>query len=309
MSLAPITLFVYNRLDHTKKTIEALQKNELASDSDLIIFSDAAKNEADVDNVRILREYLKTVDGFKSVKIIERSKNFGLAESIINGVTEIVNQYGKIIVLEDDLVTSPYFLKYMNEALDMYENEDSVYSVHGYIYPMKGNLPETYFSKEINCWGWGTWQRAWDLLELNGARLLEEIRQKKLIKKFDLNYSYHYSLILKEQVYGINNSWAIRWYASAFLANKLGLHPGKSLIKNIGFDNSGTNTGKIKIFNSSITEKPINVSRIVIEDNYKAAVALEKYFKSPKNLIIFQLMRIKNELLFFYKASLRKIKN
>src|SRR3989339_1619899 len=143
-NLAPIVLFVYNRPYHTKQTVEALQKNEFANESELFIYSDEAKNLSAKESVDEVRNYIKTIDGFKKVTIVEREKNFGLANSIIDGVTKIVNEYGKIIVLEDDLVTSPFFLRFMNEALEMYQNESNVASIHGYIYPI-GGLPETFF--------------------------------------------------------------------------------------------------------------------------------------------------------------------
>ena len=162
-------LFVYNRLNCTKRTLEALQKNELASKSELFIYSDAAKNENDLEKVAKVREYIKNIDGFKKIIIRKRKANTGLAGSIINGVTKIVNKYGKIIVLEDDLVTSRYFLRFMNEALEAYENEPRVASIHGYIYPIN-NLPEAFFIKGADCWGWATWNNKWSIFERDGKK-------------------------------------------------------------------------------------------------------------------------------------------
>jgi len=308
MPLAPIALFVYNRLDHTRQTVAALVRNTLARKSDLIIYTDGPKNETAEPSVTAVRQYLNTINGFKSVTIIKRDKNLGLAKSIIDGVTETIKKYGKIIVLEDDLITAPFFLQYMNDGLNLYQNDETVYSVHGYIYPTRIELPSTFFSREINCWGWGTWERAWGTFEADGKKLLDEIRRKGLMKKFDLNYSYHYGLILRQQAHGFNNSWAIRWYASAFLNNKLGLHPNRSLVKNIGLDNSGSNTGRLKIFNSPLATTPIKMEKIEIKENQKAIKALESYFKSPRNLWIFQLMRLKNEIIFWTKIIIEKIK-
>jgi GT2 family glycosyltransferase len=144
--LAPIALFVYNRPWHTRQTVEALKKNQLFDSSDLIILSDGAKDQASAQKVEEVRQYLRTISGFKSVKIIERDCNIGLAQSIISGVTQVINEYGRVIVMEDDLVTSPFFLRYMNDALECYENEDKVISIHGYCYPISV-LPETFFLK------------------------------------------------------------------------------------------------------------------------------------------------------------------
>ena len=168
--LAPIALFCYRRLDVLTQTVEALKNNILAKDSELIIFSDGYKNEDDKVGVENVREYLKTIDGFKSVKISEALQNKGLANSIIEGVTNVVDEYGKIIVVEDDILTSPYFLNYMNDALEMYENDDNVASISGYTYPIKTN-EQSFFIKGANCWGWATWKRSWDLFNPNGKEL------------------------------------------------------------------------------------------------------------------------------------------
>ncbi len=300
MNLAPIVLFVYNRLEHTSRTVFALQKNILASESDLIIFSDAAKNEMGMDKVKEVRNYLKTISGFKSVRIVERPENFGLAKSIITGVTEIINQYGKIIVLEDDMVTSKYFLQYVNNALNLYEKEDQVISIHSYIYPVKVKLPETYFLKGADCWGWATWKRGWDLFEGDGQKLLNELKKRKLTKEFDFNSSYPYTKMLKDQIAGHNNSWAIRWYASAFLKNKLTLYPRESLIYNSGFDGSGTHC-KIES-NSNKTDQVENIKielkKIEIKENIDAKLAVIYYFKKQKNLFAKGLRYLKKILKF-----------
>jgi hypothetical protein len=292
-NLAPIALFVYNRLELVQQTILNLQKNYLAKDSDLFIFSDGPKD--DEDNIKIInvRNYLKKITGFKSVKIIERDKNIGLANSIISGVTEIANQYEKIIVLEDDMVTSPYFLQYMNESLDFYKDEEKVISIHGYIYPLKGNLPETYFIKGADCWGWATWKRGWNLFEVNGQKLLDELKTKNLIKQFNFDNSYNYDKMLEKQISGQNNSWAIRWYASAFLKNKLTLYPGKTLVTNIGLSGGTHCQGAESYLNTNLSDKKIEINKIAIEENRVARREIKKYFKSLKPGII---DKVKNKI-------------
>jgi len=286
MELSPIVLFVYNRPWHTRQTVEALKKNKLAQASELIIFSDGFKNEADKIKVDEIRKYLKSINGFKTVKIVEKDKNYGLAKSIISGVTEIVNNYGKIIVLEDDLITSPYFLKYMNDALDFYKDNQAVISISGYAYPVKTELPETFFLKGADCWGWATWKRGWDLFETNGKKLLGEIVNKKLSREFDYDNAYPYTKMLKDQIGGRVDSWAIRWHASAFVKNKLTLYPGKSLVKNIGFDSSGTHCSGSTKYDTAISKNPIIVKSMPAAQNKSAVNALKKYFNSFKpNLI------------------------
>jgi GT2 family glycosyltransferase len=192
MNLAPIVLFVYNRPWHTRKTIEALKRNVLTKESNLFIFSDGPQDDDNGDKLKVaaVRDYIDNIDGFNKVEIIKRNENFGLAKSITNGVTDIVNKFGRIIVLEDDLVTSPYFLTYMNEALELYKNNEKVISIHGYTYPTKKELPETFFIKGADCWGWATWKRGWDKFNIDAEKLYNEIEQKGLSKEFDFNGSH-----------------------------------------------------------------------------------------------------------------------
>ena len=292
-NLAPIVLFVYNRPWHTRQTVEALQKNELACASELFIYSDAPKNENATAKVNEVREYIKTIDGFKKVTIYEREKNWGLANSIIDGVTKIVNEYGKIIVLEDDLVTSAYFLRFMNEALEMYKDEPKVASIHGYIYPIDG-LPETFFIKGADCWGWATWSDKWSIFELDGQKLQNELISKKLQKEADFNNSYGFTKMLKDQIQGKNNSWAIRWYMSAFLKNMVTLYPGQSYVQNIGHDAEGTHcTSETDIFRVKLNNN-ISINKISIDEDNEARKKIEIFFKSLKiNLLKRVFLKLK----------------
>lgn len=235
---APIALFCYNRLDCLQKTVEALQKNDLAAESELFIFSDGPKADADPTSVARVREYLKTIRGFRSIQINEAPANQGLACSIISGVSAVVRQFGKIIVLEDDLVTSPFFLSFMNEALSFYEYEEKVAGIQGWRPLQRIKMPETFFIREVGCWGWGTWRRGWDLFEQDGQKLLDQFTPA-LQREFDIYGAYPYYAMLQDQVAGRVDSWAIRWYASVFLKGKLGLQPGHNLVANIGYQ-SGT---------------------------------------------------------------------
>ena len=282
MFIAPIALFTYNRLWHTQQTIETLKKNEWADASELFIFSDGPKAEPDKTNVQSVREYLITVTGFKKVVIVEKDKNLGLAQSIIAGVSEIVNKYGRVIVLEDDMVTSPFFLRFMNEALEFYKEEEKVISIHGYLYPVKAELPDTFFLKGADCWGWATWKRGWDLFEPNGQKLLDELKTRNLTHRFDFNGSYGYTNMLENQVKGKNESWAILWYASAFLKDKLTLYPGKPLIRNTGNDASGTHSGHSSVFDTVVSCKPVLIQKIPIEEDSAAREAIIKYFFASK---------------------------
>lgn len=302
MSLAPITVFVYNRPWHIRETIEALKKNKLARESELFIFSDGPKEEKDRKKVKEVRKYIKTINGFKRITIIERKENLGLAESIITGVTEVVNKYSKTIVLEDDLLTSPYFLKFINEGLNFYEKEKKVISIHGYIYPVKFDLPETFFIRGADCWGWATWKRGWDLFKHDGKKLLVELKKRKLTYKFDFGGSYPYTEMLIDQVNRKNDSWAIRWYASAFLKGKLTVYPGKSLIFHNGKDENGTHFRKSDVLDVELSQRPIKITKIPLKENVDALKLITAYFRSTyskkrkrlKNYFISKLLTIRN---------------
>lgn len=267
---APVALFAYNRPDHLQKTIEALQANSEASSTVLYIFSDAPKNVVHEQAVREVRHYIRGVAGFAEVHIVERRENYGLARSIIEGVTSVCDEHGRIIVLEDDIVVSKYFLKYMNDALERYELEERVVSIASYQYPIKNVLPETFFLKCADCWGWATWSRGWKLFEPDGRLLLREMIARRLTRRFDFDGSYPYTRMLRNQIAGKNNSWAIRWYASSFLQDKLTLYPGRSLVMNIGNDGSGTHCSATNAFTSDISECPVKVELIDIVESSSA---------------------------------------
>ncbi|KQT37214.1 MULTISPECIES: hypothetical protein [unclassified Methylophilus] len=295
MEYAPIALFVYNRLLHTQNTIQALKANHLSSETDLIIFSDGPRSSEQSKKVDSVRNFIKSIDGFKSIRIIERDRNYGLANSIIDGVTKVCNEFGKAIVLEDDIVTSTYFLTYMNDALNHYKNNEKVASIHGYIYPTQG-LPETFFLRGADCWGWATWKEKWGLFNSDGVQLLDGLKRQKLLKRFNFNDTYPYSQMLKDQIDGKNDSWAIRWHASAFLNNMYTLYPGKSLVENIGNDGSGTHCSNTEIFTSHLSDTKINYFPVAVEDDLLALKLIENYFKAQKNKSMDILRRIKRKL-------------
>ncbi len=238
---APVVLFTYNRPWHTRQTLNALKKNNLSELTDLIIYSDGPKNITDCKKVQEVRNYLKTVNGFKRIKIIEREDNTGLADSVISGVTEVINEYSRIIVLEDDLVTAPHFLYYMNHALRMYEKEEKVMQISGHMFDIKIDIEtDAVFLPFITSWGWATWKRAWDHFDPLMIGYTELKKDRRLQYKFNLEGSYNYFSMLEAQIQDKIDSWAIRWYLSVFLKSGIVLYPVKSYIENIGFDGSGT---------------------------------------------------------------------
>jgi len=291
VTCAPVALFVYNRPGHTRQTVEALLANTVANQTRLHVFSDAPKNEAVSPAVAEVRSYIRSIAGFKSVTIIERETNFGLARSIIDGVTHLCEEYGHVIVMEDDLVTSPYFLIFMNQGLDLYERDERVISIHGYVYPVMETLPETFFLRGADCWGWATWRRGWDLFEPDGKSLLQELKTHNLTQRFDFDGAHPYVRMLKNQIKGNNNSWAIRWHASAFLKNKLTLYPGRSLVHNIGTDNSGAHCSTTTVFAGEMADSPIAIELISVEENEFARQQIIKFHKAVRRMTPGRVLR------------------
>ena len=314
--LAPIAVFCYNRRDALIETVESLKKNFLAQESELFIFSDGPKAGQEK-KVQEVREYIKTIEGFKSVEIYESSENRGLANSLINGITNIISKCGKVIVIEDDIITSPYFLTYMNDALEMYKDDNRVGSVAGYTYPLElsGELPQTYFIRNFECWGWGTWKRCWDLFEPDAQKLMDELKEKNLVSTYNYDDSHFCYDMLQEHIEGKINTWAMRFAASLLLADKLCLCPTKPLAKNIGFGKYGTHTkGRNKGAVVELDTEPFVLKRIEIEPNQEIWNALVKHYRKTSGRIkgnfIFKRERIGHErivtILGFFKFSYYK---
>ena len=247
--LAPIALFVYNRPLHTRQTLEALSKNHLAAESRLIIYADGPKNKTspeEFDKITEVRQIIREKQWCKKIEIIESEKNHGLTSSIIKGVTKIVNKHGKVIVLEDDLLTSPWFLTYMNEGLNEYKDCQNVYSINGYMFPIEWNKAETVLLPYTSTWGWGTWKEKWEIFEINGAENKIIANNQFLANRFNLAHYDYTNMLLTSK-----HSWGIYWNFSVFKHNGLCLFPTKSMIYNIGFDGTGTNfKNETKVFQS-----------------------------------------------------------
>jgi hypothetical protein len=243
MNLAPIILFVYNRPWHTRQTVEALLKNDLADQSELVIFSDAPKNETMAVQVGETRNYIKTISGFKKITIIERGKNLGLADSIICGVTEIINKFGTVVVLEDDMVTSPNFLKYANGSLNFYREDKRISAISGYTYPI--TLPEDYPHEVFvtlrgSPWGWATWKDRWDNIDWELKDLPLFLKDRKKLKLFSqLGDDLRDRLIAKLE--GRIDAWSIVRTFCQFKRHEYTLYPKDSKVFNIGCDASGVN--------------------------------------------------------------------
>lgn len=291
-TLAPIILFVYNRPKHTRRTLEALEKNLLAQDSLLYIISDAAKNADAVENVNTVRAIIREPWDFKHITIIERQKNWGLAENVIDGVTKIINEHDKAIVLEDDLETSPYALTYFNDALHRYEHEERVMEISGYMYPVEHpkRLPKSFFFRVANSWGWATWKRAWDHFNPDINALTQHFKRKD-IWRFSIEGKENFWKQVKEFKAGKINSWAIRWYLSVFNQHGLVLYPRQSMIKNIGTDGSGTHSDLDNVYHVELATQKVKYFPKEIVENEKAYEAIKYFYAHRKGNIAERLIR------------------
>jgi GT2 family glycosyltransferase len=241
MNLAPIALFVYNRPEHTRRVLDSLRCNLLAAESDLVIFSDAARKSVHQLNVGLVRTLIRDVAGFRSVRIVERERNLGLASSIEDGVGRLCDEQGAVIVVEDDLMVSPEFLSFMNRALQRYRDEPRVMQISGYMFPgtFESNA-DALFLPLISCWGWGTWKRAWAYYDPRATGFARLRANRALREEFNVGGAYDYYHMLEQQMQGEIDSWGIRWLLSVFLQQGLVLYPVQSLVQNIGVDGSGT---------------------------------------------------------------------
>jgi hypothetical protein len=302
-NLAPIALFVYNRPEHTRRTLTYLEKNLLADESRLFIFSDAAKTDDDKAKVEQVRQLVKDITGFKSVKVTLRKENMGLANSIISGVTQLVNEYGKVIVFEDDLLSSPYTLQYFNEALTKYANEEKVMHIGAYMYKLADTkLPQTFFFRAATSWGWATWARAWKDFEPDVDVLLKQFDKKKT-DRFSIEGTMNFWKQLEGFKAGKNDSWAIRWYASIFLKGGLTLNPSTSLINNIGNDGSGVHSNKENMYHVRITQKAVKQFPVEIKEDSQAYQAIKNFLKNRKGTLLQRGLRFVKQLQVKYLSK------
>lgn len=313
MSLAPIILFAYNRPLHTEQALTALSQNELAKDSLLYIYADGPKNDAtaeDIDKIKKTREIFHKKQWCKEVHVIASQINRGLADSVINGTSEIVERHGKVITIEDDVIVSEYFLEYMNKALDLYEIKEKVWMVSGYYWPVKSGSTNqsSFFLPVSTTQAWGTWKRAWSQFDVKATGYEKLKKSQALRKKFNLDNSYDFTAMLMMQMESrIINSWAIRFWWSMFKGNGLILFPDKSLINNIGWDGSGVHCGDDAHYEDSSWEKKYHVINFPVwvsinRNQFRLVKTFHKQLRpvekiSLKNKIIVSLIQIKEKVI------------
>jgi hypothetical protein len=288
---APVALFVYNRPDHLSRVAAALAANAGAAETLLYVFIDAARTDAAAPQVAEVRARARQLRGFASVQVVEQPTNLGVARSIMQGVTRLTAEHGRAIVLEDDLLPAPHFLGYMNAGLRMYAPDERVISIHAYCYPVRERLPDTFFLRGADCWGWATWKRGWDLFEPDGRKLLDALARRGLTREFDFGGSYGYTQMLRDCIEGRNDSWAIRWYASAFLQDRLTLYPGSSQVQNIGADGSGMHVGNTRSFEHARWGSRLEPADIPVAESPEARRLFADYLAGLRPSIASRVMR------------------
>jgi hypothetical protein len=278
-SIAPIIVFAYKRLSHLQQTIASLRANLLAPQSALVIACDGPKHPEEVAACLAVQAYARTVEGFASVEVQCAEGNLGLAESVIRGVSDMLQAHDRVIVVEDDLVVSPHFLTFMNDGLERYSGAHRIASIHGYWYPVLSTVPETFFLRGADCWGWATWRRAWTRFTPDGASLRDQLLQRGLARAFNLDGAYPFFRMLEDQISGTNDSWAIRWHAACFLGDMLTLYPGRSLVHNTGNDGSGSHAVPTLAYDQNVSQTPIRIDSIELVESSVARAALIHYFE------------------------------
>jgi hypothetical protein len=241
MMHAPIALFAFKRPAHTRRTFESLATNLEFNESPLIVYCDGARNEDESAQVAETRKLVRDWPHPNKI-IIERNRNWGLANSVIAGVTELCERFGRVIVVEDDLIVSPVFLNYLNRALEHYADEPKVMQVSGYMFPIAASkTDEVLFLPITSTWGWATWSRAWKYFGIDESEIATLLADPNRRRAFDLDGCYPYTRRLNQQLAAKSDSWGIQWYLSVFSANGLIVYPPDTLVQNMGHDGSGAN--------------------------------------------------------------------
>jgi len=295
-----ICVFAYKRPDHLRACFSALLKNEEARYLDLWVYIDGPRQLSDEFVHQKVLNVCKEPWPFLGFKLIQRESNQGLYKSLTSGISEALCDYDSVIVIEDDIEASPFLIRYFLDGLRLYLDEKDVASIHGYTPPINQQLPESFFLRGADCWGWATWRDRWDLFRHDSAAMAQEIRDRGLVHEFNLNGNYDYLGMLDARAAGVNNSWAICWHASCFLADKLTLYPGKSLVKNIGLDRSGEHCGPSKVMATEASKNPVQVAKIPVEVTPSIYSKYCNHFSSnsPSNLPLKAIAaKIKNKFL------------
>lgn len=276
---SPIAFFAYNRPAHATRTLAALAANPEAAVSDLHVFVDGARTDEDRNKVAEVVGIARGATGFGSITVHASATNAGLFRAITDGVTQVLSSSDRVIVVEDDILVSPRFLAYMNECLERFEKDSAVGSVHGYSPPLSG-LPEFFFLRGADCWGWATWADRWALFDADAQGLLRTLLDKGWLSEFAKTHGWQSVLHLVRRAQHRNHSWAILWHASLFLAGRHTLHPGRSLVENIGHDGTGAHSRESTAFSTVSSQCLVSPPLAFSGEDPQAAKAISAFMDS-----------------------------
>lgn len=292
---APIALFVYRRPAATRRVLQSLAGCAGFADAEVTVFSDGARGHDDAAEVAETREIVRSC-GLANVRLVERSRNHGLAASIIGGVGELCESSGAVVVVEDDLVLAPGFLEFVNRALVRYEHEERVFQVNGYLYPASGlpPAPDSVFLPFVGSWGWATWKRAWRRFDVEARAALDVVGHPPTARRFDLDGAFPFSRMLRRQMRGQIDSWAIRFYLSMFRAGGLALFPRRSLVANLGLGGQATHT---RWFDDAFTTEPfegrLETWPVQVAVDEPALAAVQAFLRRYRNPVAQLLRRLR----------------
>tara|TARA_Y100000389_G_scaffold147641_1_gene146557 strand:- start:29241 stop:30131 length:891 start_codon:yes stop_codon:yes gene_type:complete len=294
MNYSPVILFVYNRPNHLKKTLSFLKKNSETKKSFIYIFSDGYKNNDSMDQKKVeqVRDIIKKINFFKKKFIFERKKNIGLRNNIIRGINLAFKNNSKLIILEDDILVSRYFLKFMNESLTKYYKNNKVWHISGWNYDINEVTisDDVFFIKNMNCWGWGTWKNRWNKINLESEKLIRKFSKSDKYR-FNLDNSFeNFSQIIRNYE-SKKSTWAIFWNATIYLNNGLCLNPLKSLTSNIGQDESGTNTTNTQLVNEKINNNKNFKYPNIISENIQIRKKIIEFLRNKKENFFQKILR------------------
>lgn len=271
-SLAPITLFVHKNPERATAILNALRKCDLAKRSTLTIYCDGPQSPREIADVQHVREIARNAGGFKGIDVIECVDFQGRSRLLVDGVTKTVSRHGKVIVVEDNLLVSPPFLRFMNEGLEKFAEDDRLISVCGFTYNLQAQLPETFLLKGAHCWGWATWQREWELFCPNPDKLVDELIEREQVYSFDGGGAEPLSQALQESGSDHQAMWSLCWMASALLHDKFTVYPGRTLVVNI--DCSAPESGVASVFENQLSSGAIDVEAMPAEADAAAVAEL-----------------------------------
>ena len=283
---APVAFFAFNRPAHASRTLAALAQNPEASSTVLHVFIDGARNDTERAAVDQVRKIATEATGFLDVRIRCAPENYGLYKSITGGVSHVLSESDRVIVVEDDILVSPLFLKFMNAALDRYAEEPAVGSIHGYSPPVD-DLPDFFFMRGGDCWGWATWADRWRLFDADANRLLHGLVSAKQIDEFASVSGIHGLRHLIRRARCQNQSWAAHWNASLFCHSRLTLHTGQSLVQNIGNDGSGTHSQASGHYETPMSNEYLSLPDMQIQHDAAAVALMQGFYDSTLKIPFF----------------------